>query len=59
MDGTGPKKQAKSYSKPTLTVYGNIRELTQSVGFSGSLDSGGGGNKTTFSSSGVRPKKTR
>jgi hypothetical protein len=60
MAGTHPQKQRKSYSKPILTVYGNIRELTQSVGFTGGLDGGGGTggpNKTTFGGPGVRPKK--
>jgi hypothetical protein len=33
----GPKKP---YSKPTLTVYGTVRELTKSVGSRGQLDSG-------------------
>ena len=31
----------KPYSKPTLTVYGTVRELTQSQGANGQLDGGG------------------
>jgi len=30
----------KPYSKPTLTVYGTVRELTQNVGVHGTLDGG-------------------
>ena len=30
----------KPYSKPTLTVYGTVRELTQATGKSGQLDGG-------------------
>jgi hypothetical protein len=30
----------KPYSKPTLTVYGTVRELTQNVGARGTLDGG-------------------
>jgi len=28
----------RPYSKPTLTVYGTVRELTQTVGHTGSMD---------------------
>ena len=31
----------KPYSKPTLTVYGTVKELTQTGGFRGQLDGGG------------------
>lgn len=31
----------KSYSKPTLTVYGTVRELTQKTGTRGKTDGGG------------------
>jgi hypothetical protein len=31
----------RPYSKPTLTVYGTVRELTQSRGSRGRLDGGG------------------
>jgi hypothetical protein len=30
----------KPYSKPTLTLYGTVRELTQSQGNVGQLDNG-------------------
>ena len=30
----------KPYAKPTLTVYGTVRELTQSLGGSGTRDGG-------------------
>ncbi len=30
----------KPYSKPTLTLYGTVRELTQRVGLHGSIDGG-------------------
>lgn len=30
----------KPYSKPTLTVYGTVRELTQATGIHGSPDGG-------------------
>ena len=43
----GPKKP---YSAPKLTVYGTVRELTQTVGTSGNKDGGkhppNPGNKT-------------
>jgi len=32
----------KPYSKPTLTLYGTVRELTQSNGGHGDLDGGTG-----------------
>jgi hypothetical protein len=35
----------KPYSKPTLTVYGTVRELTQSQGIRGHID--GGARPTT------------
>jgi hypothetical protein len=31
----------KPYSKPTLTLYGTVRELTQRVGAHGTGDGGG------------------
>jgi hypothetical protein len=34
------KKPKKPYTKPTLTVYGTVTELTQKVGLTGSLDNG-------------------
>jgi hypothetical protein len=37
---THPESQPKSYSKPTLTIYGNIHDLTQSVGGTGASDGG-------------------
>jgi hypothetical protein len=43
----GPKKP---YSKPTLTVYGTVRELTQMTGGSGQRDGGrvAGSNRTNL-----------
>lgn len=42
----GPKRP---YSKPTLTVYGTVRELTQHVGHTGTRDKPGGGvNRTAI-----------
>jgi hypothetical protein len=35
-------EQKKPYSKPTLTVYGTVKELTQSVGNKGAIDGGTG-----------------
>ncbi len=35
----------KPYSKPTLTVYGTVRELTQKVGTRGQPDKVGGGGR--------------
>jgi hypothetical protein len=32
------REPRKPYSKPTLTLYGTVRELTQKVGHSGQLD---------------------
>ncbi len=37
LDGNKPEKQ---YSKPTLTVYGKISELTTSVGKNNASDAG-------------------
>jgi hypothetical protein len=34
------REPKKPYSKPSLTVYGTIRELTQKVGTSGKRDGG-------------------
>ncbi len=58
MAGTLPKSQSKPYSKPSFTIYGNIHELTQSVGNSGSADNGSSPpNKTTFGGPGVARKR--
>jgi hypothetical protein len=35
------RETKKPYSKPTLTVYGTVRELTQRRGARGRLDGGG------------------
>ena len=32
------REPKKPYSKPTLTVYGTVRELTQKVGHTGNFD---------------------
>ena len=41
------REPKKPYSKPTLTVYGTVRELTQNVGVNGQLDSGPPGMNRT------------
>jgi hypothetical protein len=46
MTKTVRTKREKPYSKPTLTTYGTIRELTKNVGFNGQLDGGLGSRKT-------------
>jgi hypothetical protein len=38
MDKVIKREPKTPYSKPTLTIYGTIRELTQSVGTHGNLD---------------------
>ena len=35
------RETKKPYSKPTLTVYGTVRELTQRQGTAGARDGGG------------------
>ena len=35
------RETKKPYSKPTLTVYGTVKELTQTRGVRGKLDGGG------------------
>jgi hypothetical protein len=37
---TVKREPKKPYSRPTLTVYGTVRELTQSQGFAGQSDGG-------------------
>ena len=39
------REPKKPYKKPSLTVYGTVRELTQKVGTSGRLDGGRGAKK--------------
>jgi len=34
------REEKKPYSKPTLTVYGTVRELTQRTGRNGKADGG-------------------
>jgi hypothetical protein len=34
------REPKKPYSKPTLTLYGTVRELTQKIGQSGNTDGG-------------------
>jgi hypothetical protein len=44
---TVKRETKKPYSKPTFTVYGTVRELTQTVGIRGQLDGGRpGANRT-------------
>lgn len=38
----GTEKTKKPYHRPKLITYGNIREITQSVGNAGMLDGGTG-----------------
>jgi hypothetical protein len=35
-----PEEPKKPYTKPTLTVYGTVRELTKKVGTAGQRDGG-------------------
>ena len=37
-----PDQNKKSYHKPQVIVYGNIREITRNIGPKGNLDGGGG-----------------
>jgi len=37
------REPKKPYSKPTLTDYGTVRELTQSTGINGQRDAARGG----------------
>jgi len=37
---TVKRETKKPYSKPTLTVYGTVRELTQNLGSRGQIDGG-------------------
>lgn len=41
MDKPVKREPKKPYSKPTLTNYGTVRELTQRHGTSGNIDGGG------------------
>ncbi len=40
------REPKKPYTKPKLTVYGTVRELTQSTGVNGQGDGARGGSKT-------------
>ena len=43
------REPKRPYSKPTLTVYGTVQELTQHVGHTGTRDKvGGGANRTAI-----------
>ena len=44
---TVKREPKKPYSKPTLTVYGTVRELTQSQGFNGHADGGASSSPRT------------
>ena len=50
MDKPAKQEPKKPYSKPTLTDYGTVRELTQMNGPSGTADGGrvAGSNKTSL-----------
>jgi hypothetical protein len=50
MDKPAKQEPKKPYSKPTLTVYGTVRELTQNMGNSGTPD---GGRAVGFTKSGL------
>jgi len=41
------REPKKTYKKPSLTVYGTVRELTQRVGNMGNRDKPGGGTNKT------------
>jgi hypothetical protein len=41
------REPKKPYSKPTLTDFGTVRELTKTVGFSGQPDGARGGRNRT------------
>jgi hypothetical protein len=41
------REPKKTYSKPSLTVYGTVRELTQAVANKGNSDGGAGNRKRT------------
>ncbi len=41
------REPKKPYSKPKLTVYGTVRELTRAIGNKGNLDGGTGNRKRT------------
>lgn len=43
------KEEPKAYTSPQLTEYGNIQQLTQSVGPKGNPDGGGNPNAPTMS----------
>ena len=47
MGKSAKRETKKPYSKPTLTVYGTVRELTQSRGARGQIDGGGRANPRT------------
>ena len=47
MDKPAKQERKKPYSKPTLTVYGTVRELTQTVGVHGTVDGGPVSNPRT------------
>ena len=38
-----PKSSKKPYGTPQLSIYGDVREITQTVGMSGNSDGGSGG----------------
>ncbi len=40
MAQTDYSKREKPYSRPTLTIYGKVQELTKSVGPNGNKDGG-------------------
>jgi hypothetical protein len=44
MDKTVKRETKKPYSKPTLTAYGSVKELTQNRGTRGRIDGGGRAN---------------
>jgi len=43
------RQSKKVYKQPELQVYGNLREITQSVGDKGTMDGGGGAANRTHS----------
>src|SRR5260370_9544204 len=56
---TVKREPKKPYSKPTLTVYGTVQELTQSQGFAGQTDGGPRSPPGTHARTRARPGTRR
>lgn len=46
-ESSSDDKARKTYERPTLVFYGDVREITQNVGKQGTLDGGGGSMSKT------------